>query len=154
MNVLKFNLQISNTKQGDCSDDEVDPDVGSSLPEQPTPGQVLHIDSADAQHLTGSLMNDFCCKIVQVCKNLEFRAPTPSGSPQPLKSCRTAMKSDTSIENYGKLHIHSKRLHICIERFLVHQSDCWFPCNANHLINILLNQVTQDQANCCIYSIL
>ena len=73
MNVLKFNLQISNTKQGDCSDYEVDPDVESSLPEQPTPGQVLHIDSADAQRLTGSLMNDFCREIVQVCKNLEFR---------------------------------------------------------------------------------
>ena len=83
MNVLKFNLQISNTKQGDCSDDEVDPDVESSLPEQPTPGQVLHIDSADAQCLTGSLMNEFCHEIVQVCKNLEFRALTPSGSPSP-----------------------------------------------------------------------
>ena len=70
---MKFNLQISNTKQGDCSDDEVDPDVESSLPEQPTPGQVLHIDSTDAQLLTGSLMNDFCREIVQVCKNLEFR---------------------------------------------------------------------------------
>ena len=51
----------------------MDPDVECSLPEQPTPGQVLHIDSADAQHLTGSLMNDFCQEIVQVCKILEFR---------------------------------------------------------------------------------
>ena len=68
MNVLKFNLQISNTKQGDCSDDEVDPDVESSLPEQPTPGQVLHIDSADAQRLTGSLMNDLEFRV-------EFRIP-------------------------------------------------------------------------------
>ena len=55
----------------------------SSLPDQPTPGQVLHNDSADAQRLTGSLMNDFCHEIVQVCKNLEFRVFTLSGSPSP-----------------------------------------------------------------------
>ena len=55
----------------------------SNLPEHPTPGQILHIDSADAQHLTGSLMNDFCREIVQVCINLEFRTFTPSGSPSP-----------------------------------------------------------------------
>ena len=68
--LLKFNQQIFNTKQEDCSDDEVDPDVDTSnLPEHQTPGQILHIDAADAQHLTGSVMNDFCCEIVQVCIN-------------------------------------------------------------------------------------
>ena len=54
-------------KQGECSENEVDPDEESSLPEQPTSAKVLHIDYADANRLTGSLMNDFCQEIVQVC---------------------------------------------------------------------------------------
>ena len=48
------------------------PDEESSLPEQPTSAQVLHIDYADANRLTGSLMNDFCREIVQVCIILKF----------------------------------------------------------------------------------
>ena len=61
------------------------------------------------------------------------------------------MKNDTSTI---KLLIHLEKLRICINLFLLHQSDIWFIWNVNHLINFLLNQVTQDQANCCIYSIL
>ena len=81
----------------------MDPDVDTSnLPEHPTPGQILHIYSADAQCLTVSLMNDFCCEIVQVCKNLEFRTFTPSGNPSPPKICRTATKNDASAESTGK----------------------------------------------------
>ena len=70
-------------KQGDCSEDEVDPDQESSLPDQPTSAQVLHIDTSEADRLTGSLMNDFCREVVQVCINLKFRSFTPSGSPSP-----------------------------------------------------------------------
>ena len=72
-------------KQGDCSEDEVDPDQESSLPDQPTSAQVLHIDTSEADRLTGSLMNDFCSEVVQVCINLKFRSFTPSGSPSPSK---------------------------------------------------------------------
>ena len=97
-------------------------------------------------------MNDFCREIVQVCIILKFQELYPIRIPlTPPKSCRSTMKNDTSAE---KLLIHSKKLRICINVFLLHQSDSWFICNANHLINFLLNQVTQDQANCCIYSIL
>ena len=61
------------------------------------------------------------------------------------------MKNDASTK---KLLIHLEKLRIRVNVFLLHQSDTWFICNGNHLINFLLNQVTQDQANCYIYSIL
>ena len=53
--------------QEDCSDDEVDPEVEPPpLPDQPTVGQILHIDQEDALRLTGSLMNEFTREIIQV----------------------------------------------------------------------------------------
>ena len=53
--------------QEDCSDDEVDPDVDPpEVPDNPTVGQILHIDQDDAVRLTGSLMNDFTREIIQV----------------------------------------------------------------------------------------
>ena len=36
------------------------------LPDQPTVGQILHIDQEDALRLTGSLMNEFTREIIQV----------------------------------------------------------------------------------------
>ena len=82
----------------------------------------------------------------EILGNLPHQDP-----PHPPKSCRSATKNDTSAE---ELLIHLEKLRIRVNIFLLHQSDSWFICNANHLINFLLNQVTQDQANCCIYSIL
>ena len=55
--------------QEDCSDDddEGDPDVDPpEVPDNPTVGQILNIDQDDAVRLTGSLMNDFTCEIIQV----------------------------------------------------------------------------------------
>ena len=36
------------------------------LPDQPTVGQILHIDQEDALRLTGSLMNELTHEIIQV----------------------------------------------------------------------------------------
>ena len=145
-----------NTKQEDCNDDEVDPEVETSnLPEHPTPGQILHIDTSDAVHLTGSLMNDFCCEIVQVCINFEFKSyPPPQHPPHHQKTVEPLRKVTHPLKFMEKLHIHPKKLGIHVNRLLVHQSDSWFSCKCRALNYSLLNQVTQDQANCCIYSIL
>ena len=84
--------------------------------------------------------------------NFEILGTLPhQDPPHPQKICRSTTKNDASAE---KLLIHLEKLHIHVNVFVLHQSDSWFICNANHLINFLLNQVTQDQANCCIYSIL
>ena len=84
--------------------------------------------------------------------NLEISGTLPHQEPpHPPKICRSANKNDASTE---KLLIRPEKLRIRINVFVLHQSDIWFICNVNDLINFLLNQVTQDQTNCCIYSIL
>ena len=72
----------------------MDPDVESSLPEQPTPGQVLHIDSADAQRLTGSLMNDLEFRV-------EFRIPIriPLTTQKVVELLRKVMHPPKIMEN-------------------------------------------------------
>ena len=102
--------------------------------------------------LTGSLMNDFCREVVQVCKNLIFRTFTPIRINFTLRKFTDPQRKMTHPPK--KLLIRLEKLRIRVDPFLLHQSDIWFICNFNHLINFLLNQVTQDQANCCIYSIL
>ena len=100
-------------------------------------------------------MNDFCCEIVQVCINVEFRTFTTSRSPSPPKNGRTATKSDASIEMYRKTEYPpEKNCASASNVFLFTNQTAGSPANAKHLIFFVLNQVTQDQANCCIYSIL
>ena len=63
----------------------MDPDVDPpELPNNPTVGQILHIDQDDAVRLTGSLMNDFTREIIQVNFYLTFNK-FPLQDP-PLKS--------------------------------------------------------------------
>ena len=62
------------------------------LPDNPTVGQILHIDQDDAVRLTGSLMNDFTREIVQVYFNLTFNN-FPLQDP-PLNSEKRAIRHE------------------------------------------------------------
>ena len=82
------------------------------LPNNPTVGQILHIDQDDAVRLTGSLMNDFTREIIQVNLYLTFNGfplqdpplkMGKTGNPlrkttNPPKNCVTASKSCVSAD--------------------------------------------------------
>ena len=61
--------------QDDATDDELDPDELDEDPtyllENPSPGDILHIDKEDAERISGALLNQYNRKLVKVF-NLNF----------------------------------------------------------------------------------
>ena len=70
--------QIMYIKQEGCSDDEIDslekPPVKS--PEEfPSASDILHLEQGEAKRLTGALINDYSCEIVNVTPILSSLHP-------------------------------------------------------------------------------
>ena len=103
--------------QEDCSDDEVDPEVEPPpLPDQPTVGQILHIDQEDALRFTGSLMNEFTRKIIQVfiLKFIIGQVSTAGSIPLNRKIGHPLRKMTNPPK---KQHNHFEKLRICRSSF-------------------------------------
>ena len=70
--------------QDDATDDELDPaepdEDPTCLLENPTPGDILHIDKDDAERVSGALLNQYNRKLVKVFNLIFFNSSpvTPS----------------------------------------------------------------------------
>ena len=92
--------------QDDATDDELDPNEPDEDPtcllENPTPGDILHIDKDDAERISGALLNQYNRKLVKVF-NLEFSIIT--SGPTLLLGYMVPEQTKTTINlEFGKLH--------------------------------------------------
>ena len=64
--------------QDDATDDELDPaepdEDPTCLLENPTPGDILHIDEEDAERVSGALLNQYNRKLVKVFNLIFFNS--------------------------------------------------------------------------------
>ena len=64
--------------QDDATDDELDPaepdEDPTCLLENPTPGDILHIDKEDAERVSGALLNQYNRKLVKVFNLIFFNS--------------------------------------------------------------------------------
>ena len=120
------------------------------LPDKPLVGQILHIDQEDALRLTGSLMNEFTREIIQVFI-LKFKigqVSTSGSTPLNRKIGHPLRKTTNPLKKQGN----------CFKKLRIRRSSLFVftnqnPAKGNHLLLFLMSQVTEDQANCCIYSL-